>query len=158
MTTHRLTRCKHCNKKYAYQGSGEGCFREDNDKRYCPSCMKRINKVLKKIPIYSKKIWVETNDLTKEEFYDFQNKRLEESKNDPYKLPIVRIGAGGSIVEGSGLEMKLVDQEKIDFEIIDDKEYCCSSWKNGYKPDNITVAKEQVVKTGEILGYWEDFR
>ena len=45
-----VVRCKHCGKSYGYQSSGEGCFRPENDKDYCPDCKKAVLEALSKIP------------------------------------------------------------------------------------------------------------
>lgn len=154
MTTHRGKRCKHCQRFYYYQGSGDGCFDNLNDERYCPECMKDILKVLNKIPLHSKKTWVVTNELSKEEFFEAREKRFKAESENGFFLRPIRIGVGRSITKGSGLDMEIIDSESIDYEKIDGKTYCFSSWKNGHKPDIMYVAKEEIIKTREIIGYW----
>lgn len=54
--THRAKRCKHCQTKYYYQASGDGCFNPTNDSSYCPSCKELINEALKDVTVKFKKI------------------------------------------------------------------------------------------------------
>lgn len=42
----KLKRCIYCGNIYSYQASGQGCFEETNDDRYCPRCKKIINEAL----------------------------------------------------------------------------------------------------------------
>ena len=50
MTTHIHKRCGQCGIEYAFQGSGYGCNRPENDSIYCPSCKTVINEALAKVP------------------------------------------------------------------------------------------------------------
>ena len=44
-------RCRHCGSEYEYQASGYACRSPNNDKDYCPECMKIILEVLNKQPV-----------------------------------------------------------------------------------------------------------
>ena len=84
---HKTCRCVKCKTKYNYQVSGCGCNNELNDDRYCPDCMKLINKALKNVKVqyhdeylpifdeYPKKISVEEFD-----------QHFEDTKKGQYNL------------------------------------------------------------------------
>ena len=44
-------RCQHCGSEYEYQAYGCGCRSQNNDKDYCPECMKIILEALNKQPV-----------------------------------------------------------------------------------------------------------
>lgn len=55
-------RCRHCGSEYEYQASGCGCRSPNNDKDYCPECMKIILEVLNKQPVKFTKRYMEIDN------------------------------------------------------------------------------------------------
>lgn len=78
-------RCIHCQDRYFYQLSGEGCQRSENDKKYCPECMKVILKALEGVPKKKEIVYIKTDEVTKEQLFKWYEKpnsspwRIEES-------------------------------------------------------------------------------
>lgn len=60
--------CIHCGIRYLYQASGYGCHRAENNDKYCPECTTAINETLKKMPIKVKKRFIDTDEITPDQF------------------------------------------------------------------------------------------
>jgi rubredoxin len=142
-----MKRCRHCNTVYAWQASGNGCFHELNDERYCPDCKNVISEALNLVPKKFKKIWVETNEVT----YDYL--KAERVKQDEKNggLCIRRVYASLYNVEKGTHEVN----DAFD---VDDKQYCVQYWSDTPDAIKIQVLKELNVETNEITGYWKDYR
>lgn len=143
--------CIHCGVIYTYQSSGEGCHRDENDDKYCPSCKKALLNTLRKIPKKFTYRWVETDDVTKEEALSIIKKNDEEQdrrwkKGDerakkckgcellpPFRLKLVRA------------YMPLVDMDTCessnqkDF-VYNNNKYFIRWWKS--KPNDYKITKE----------------
>ena len=76
--THEYKECKHCLSDYSYQGSGFGCFDEDNDDTYCPECKKAINEALKQIPRKFEYKFVPTDDVNLETLLHWEQEHKRE--------------------------------------------------------------------------------
>ena len=55
-------RCRHCGSEYEYQASGCGCRNPNNDKDYCPECMKIILEALNNQPVKFTKRYMEIDN------------------------------------------------------------------------------------------------
>lgn len=87
---HHLKRCVHCNTRYSYQASGDGCGNPDNDFRYCPDCMHIINEALKTVPIKFEKVELpipENHPITIEQFEE-KYKKWEEDTTILHLYPV----------------------------------------------------------------------
>jgi len=65
--THKIKYCAHCGIRYAFQGSGQGCFHPLNDSNYCPECMAVIRVALDKVPKRVEKRWIPSTVYTKDQ-------------------------------------------------------------------------------------------
>lgn len=144
---HYMKRCRHCNTIYAWQASGDGCFRELNDEDYCPDCKKVIVEALKSVPKKFKKIWVETDEVT----YDYL--KAERAKQDEKN--------GGLCMRR--VYVSLFNTEKGTREVndafdVDDKQYLVLYWNDNPDEIKIKVLKELNIETNEITRYWKDYK
>lgn len=154
--TEYYKRCKHCQIVYTYQGSGDGCQRAENDPRYCPECMKIINKALSKISIKRKRVWEETDEITEKEFEELKEERIKYCKKHNI-LDMRRVIPTSIRHDPKAKGLKVLDQE-LASSIKNEAgvEYILSKWKNNWKPVIITVAMEKDLKTNKIIGHWID--
>jgi phage FluMu protein Com len=143
---HYTKRCKHCNTVYSWQASGEGCFHELNDEKYCPDCKRVINEALKLVPKKFKKIWVETNEVT----YDYlkAERAKQDEKNGGLCMRRVYV---------SLFNIKNGTREINDAFDVDDKQYCVLYWSDTPDIIKIQVLKEVDIETNEIIRYWKDY-
>jgi hypothetical protein len=143
--THYTKRCKHCKSTYTYQGSGDGCFRPMNDDTYCPVCKAVIIEALKTIPKKFDSVFVETDEVT----YDYLLEKRREKETG---------GLCTRRVYASLFNTKTGEAEKNDAFDVDNRQYLVQYWPSKREDMKIKVLKEKNLLTGEITGYWRDYR
>ena len=142
--THTHKRCKHCQTQYTWQGSGNGCFHELNDDRYCPDCKQVIVEALKSVSKKYKKQFVETNEVT------YEYLKAERAKQDAKSgLCCRRVYASLSGFDGT--------REINDAYDVGGKQYLVQYWNDKPEEFKIKVLMEINIETGETGKFWKDF-
>ena len=157
--TQQGKRCYHCKTTYTYQGSGDGCFRKENDSKFCPDCMKAINETLDKIPKKFKEAWIETTEVTFEQLKQWEKDKVAEYEAKRAKgemlFPMVKRVFVGSV------NMKIGERDVIEHvngrDSFRNREFIYKYWSS--TPDQITITTrvEKNIKTGETTP-WKDYR
>lgn len=97
-----INTCHHCGSKYNYYLSGaHSSDYRINDDRFCRDCMVEMLKVLAKIPVKFKKVWIDASDeITLDELYEAEkhDTRLTRrifpslmSSNDSYSTREIKV-------------------------------------------------------------------
>ena len=148
---HYIKRCCHCKSTYTYQASGDGCHKPTNDDTYCPDCKSIILEALMNVPMKFDRVWEETDEVT----YDYllEKRRIEEEKrSEGNLLPL------GRRVYASLFNTKTGEAETNDAFDVDNRQYVAQYWPSKREDMKIRVLKEKNLLTGEIIGYWRDYR
>ncbi len=102
---HYPKRCVHCNTRYSYQASGDGCFNPVNDKRYCPICKAIINEALKSVSIKFEKVELpvpENHPIAIEQFEE----KYKEWEEDTSFIHFYRVNLGPENFKYKDLKIK----------------------------------------------------
>lgn len=151
MTSHRITRCKHCLISYTYQTSGAPAHwyaDQSNSSDYCKDCWSAIKSTLKSIPVKCEKFF---EDVTDEDELKRVFEREEYNKENPVRL----FGDKGPVVQEVGSSTYKISNRKItdsSYEVIVNLEgvkYRIRKWRNGSEPTKVIRPMERNLKTGE---------
>ena len=145
MTTHRLKRCNHCQSRYYYQASGNGCFQPLNDSNYCAECKAIIIQALESIPVKRTSKWIDDN----EDPNVLLNVYDEFRKNNPNGFERVSLGLYNTQT-GESEQSRHIRYNNIN--------YVVSWWESTVKETGYKVKKEVEINTitNEIIGPWKD--
>jgi hypothetical protein len=141
---HALRRCRHCGTVYSYQQSGDGCFKDTNDSRWCPTCMEVVNEALSTVPVLFEKVLVPTKDFTFDQLVKIENERFEAAKAAgvlalrQVPVPMFR----GDPLPTESLEAHIV--------LVNNREYFCSRWPSEPHDEQVMIAMERRVGTGQL--------
>jgi len=138
MTSHRITRCAHCQAKYTFQASGAGCGDPGNDSRFCSDCWAAVQAALAAVPVRFERVWLPTTEVTLEELLE-QERRLAEQQQGQLvarrvSFPLFNLQTGES--------------DRSGFVRLDGKHYQYRFWPGREEEYSIQVEMERNRHTG----------
>jgi len=153
MTTHRQSRCIHCQVKYRYQASGPippGGGRS-NWGHFCDTCSDAISEALSAIPRRFENSWEKVKSWSVQDCLDHEAKLLEEAKakakeeGRPF-LPIHRVASPLFDLQDSS------NHNRTNYvKMPDGLTYLYSYWtKEGPEKGSVRVEMEKNLETGEM--------
>jgi hypothetical protein len=119
-----MNRCSHCKSPYVYHPSfygGEEINYPHNHHEYCPECYQIVQEALSKVPTKYEKKFVPTNEYTREQIIQHQEKRG----------PLIRRIFPGLFAE---------TEHKIVCEHMDGEWYKAEWWT--HEPEVVSITKE----------------
>lgn len=145
MTSHHMKRCVHCQVVYAYQASGSGCGRAENDDRYCPDCQGVVLEALKAIPLRMQQFTQVVTDQEEIKRVIAQHKRLSAKPPPDSMFPKMRQIRPGLFKHKDG---DIVDVMDVFVIHLNGVEYDLQLWRKGSEPVKVTKTMERDLKTG----------
>ncbi len=168
-----IKRCHHCQVTYTCQISGAN-IPQNNSTTYCPECQQATIDALAKIPVKRQKVFVDTDEITPEQFNEWYNSSEEQQKdcqfvydNDGNPVKMLWRVWPESVVLNQEIRKNgfpyLMFVDSTHTRIIngngdfDGREYQYIYWVNGTKPATMKVAWEQDVVSGKMVDYWRNY-
>lgn len=150
MTTHRTTRCQHCQTLYTFQGSGQGCDAALNSGTHCPRCQRAINEALQSIRARRERVWVETKEvdlkhLLREEQREDEEQAKRASSSERLSIPFKRVSAPMFKMEGG----RAVGSDRSGYVKLNRRNYEYRFWPGQEDKAVIRVEMEEDLATGE---------
>ena len=151
MTTHCQKRCRHCNVRYGYQGSGYGCDAPLNDGDYCPDCKQVLIDAFADVPRRVEKDFEPTGEVSAFELEALEAERWETTKTKG-GIPVRRVAAPlFDMVDPS-------NTQACGITWLDGKTYRWSYWsKDPEGTAEVRLTVERDLETGETVP-WVDLR